>query len=74
VAAYYVNFAARPSALGGVVAEDMGEVLPRGSGVLVEAVAPWHPPSASPGPRTRVAVLGEDPLHSNLPFWVFGPT
>src|SRR2546427_9080455 len=38
---------------------------------LVEAVAPWQPPSALPGPRTRVVVLGEEPLHSNLPFWGF---
>ena len=37
--------------------------------VLAEAVAPWHPPSALR--KTKVAAIGEDPLHSNLPFWGF---
>jgi len=69
---YYVNFPRDHPLYGGVVAEDMGEVLREADLVfLVEAVAPWHPPSALPGPRTRVAVLGEEPLHSNLPFWGF---
>jgi len=69
---YYVNFPRDHPLYGGVVAEDMGEVLREADLVfLVEAVAPWHPPSALPGPHTRVAVLGEDPLHSNLPFWGF---
>ena len=50
----------------------MGEALREADLVfLVEAVAPWHPPSALPAPRARVAVLGEEPLHSNLPFWGF---
>ena len=69
---YYVNFPRDHPLYGGVVAEDMGEALREADLVfLVEAVAPWHPPSALPGPRTRVAVLGEEPLHSNLPFWGF---
>jgi acetolactate synthase I/II/III large subunit len=33
------------------------------------AVAPWHPPSAAPGPSTKVAVLDDAPLHPHLPFW-----
>src|SRR5207302_7437257 len=71
---YYVNFPREHPLYGGVVAEDMGEVLRESDLVfLVEAVAPWHPPSALPGPRARVAVLGEDPLHSNLPFWGVRP-
>jgi acetolactate synthase-1/2/3 large subunit len=37
--------------------------------LLVEAVAGWHPPSALR--NTKVAALGEDPLHSHLPFWGF---
>src|SRR3989441_11850641 len=69
---YYVNFPRDHPLYGGVVAEDMGEALREADLVfLVEAVAPWHPPSALPGPRTRVAVLGEEPLHSNPPFWGF---
>jgi acetolactate synthase-1/2/3 large subunit len=38
---------------------------------LVESVGPWHPPSALPAAGTRVAVLGEDPLHARVPFWGF---
>src|SRR2546427_12217784 len=69
---YYVNFPRDHPLYGGVVAEDMGEALREADLVfLVEAVAPWHPPSALPGPRTRGVVLGEEPLHSNLPFWGF---
>src|SRR5256886_8389270 len=52
---YYVNFPRDHPLYGGVVAEDMGEVLREADLVfLVEAVAPWHPPSALPGPRPRV--------------------
>jgi acetolactate synthase I/II/III large subunit len=36
---------------------------------LLAAVAPWHPASAAPGPSTRVAVLGDSPLHPHLPYW-----
>src|SRR6266542_4552173 len=36
---------------------------------LLDAVAPWHPPSAAPGPTTKVAVLSDEPLRSHLPFW-----
>ncbi|TMI05315.1 MAG: hypothetical protein E6H43_00585 [Betaproteobacteria bacterium] len=69
---YYVNFPREHPLYGGVVAEEMGEALREADLVfLVEAVAPWHPPSALPAPRARVAVLGEEPLHSNLPFWGF---
>src|SRR4029077_20597740 len=34
-----------------------------------ECVMPWHPPSSLPKPGTKVFVLGEDPLRSNLPYW-----
>jgi acetolactate synthase-1/2/3 large subunit len=36
--------------------------------LLLEAVSPWHPPSALPGPQTKVAALASDPLQSRLPF------
>src|SRR2546426_5975265 len=69
---YYVNFPRDHPLYGGVVSQDMEEVLREADLVfLVEAVAPWRPPSALPGPRTRGGVLGEEPLHSNLPFWGF---
>src|SRR5437879_3411270 len=46
---YYVNFPRDHPLYGGVVAEDMEEVLREADLVfLVEAVAPWHPPSALP--------------------------
>jgi acetolactate synthase-1/2/3 large subunit len=69
---YYVNFPRTHPLYGGVAATEMPELLSDVDLVfLVEAVAPWHPPSSLPGPNTRVAVLGEDPLHSRLPFWGF---
>jgi len=36
---------------------------------LLAAVAPWHPPSSAPGPATRVVVLSDDPVRSDIPFW-----
>jgi thiamine pyrophosphate-dependent acetolactate synthase large subunit-like protein len=38
---------------------------------LLSAVAPWHPSSAGPGPDTRIAVLDENPLRTELPYWGF---
>ncbi|MCC6608081.1 MAG: thiamine pyrophosphate-binding protein [Burkholderiales bacterium] len=67
----YVNFP-RAHPLYGGVAADMSAVLAEADLVfLVEAVAPWHPPSALPAPGTRVVVLGEEPLHPRLPAWAF---
>ena len=68
---YYVNFPRTHPLYGGIVHEEArrpfagGRDLPRRGG---GAVAP-----AVPAPRdgTRVLVLGEDPLHSRLPFWGF---
>jgi acetolactate synthase-1/2/3 large subunit len=69
---YYVNFPRAHPLYGGIVAEDMPDALaPADVIFLVESVAPWHPPSAAPREGTRVLVLGEDPLHSRLPFWGF---
>ena len=68
----YVNFPRTHPLYGGVAATEMPELLKDMDLVfLVEAVAPWHPPSSLPGPSTKVVVLGEDPLHSRLPFWGF---
>jgi acetolactate synthase-1/2/3 large subunit len=67
---YYVNFPRRHPLYGGVVSDGMADLLRDADAVLlVESVAPWHPPSALPNPDLRVLVLGEDPLQSRLPFW-----
>jgi acetolactate synthase-1/2/3 large subunit len=69
---YYVNFPRTHPLYGGILAEDMPGALSQADVILlVEAVAPWHPPSAAPRDGTRVLALGEDPLHSRLPFWGF---
>ena len=66
----YVNFPRAHPLYGGIVVEDMPDALAQADVVfLVESVAPWHPASAAPRDGTRVLVLGEDPLHSRLPFW-----
>ena len=68
----YVNFPRTHPLYGGVAATAMPDLVHDTDLVfLVEAVAPWHPPSSLPGPGTKVVVLGEDPLHSRLPFWGF---
>lgn len=38
---------------------------------LVGAIAPWHPASRGPAPHARVAVLDENPLRVELPYWGF---
>lgn len=66
----YVNFPRHHALYAGVATEPLNEVVKSADFVLLaEAVAPWHPPSAVTG--VPVAALGEDPLHSNLPFWGF---
>jgi acetolactate synthase-1/2/3 large subunit len=37
--------------------------------LLLGAIAPWHPPSAGPKPGGRVAILAENPLRPELPYW-----
>lgn len=67
---YYVNFPRDHPLYGGVVVDDMTAALaPADVVFLVESVAPWHPASALPRDGARVLVLGEDPLHSRLPYW-----
>jgi len=69
---YYANFPRTHPLYGGIAAEDLPDALAEADAIfLVEAVAPWHPPSAAPRAGTRVLVLGEDPLRSRLPFWGF---
>jgi acetolactate synthase I/II/III large subunit len=66
----YVNFPKDHALYAGVAVEPVPELLKQADFILLaEAVAGWHPPSAIRG--TRVAALGEDPLHSHLPYWGF---
>jgi acetolactate synthase-1/2/3 large subunit len=37
--------------------------------LLVATVAPWYPASSGPMPGARVAVLDENPLRIDLPYW-----
>jgi len=37
----------------------------------VETVVPVHPPALLSDSRARIAFLGEDPLHTHLPYWGF---
>ena len=39
--------------------------------LLLGVVAPWHPASKKLNPVTRVAVLSDNPLRSDLPYWGF---
>ncbi|HEU4353143.1 MAG TPA: thiamine pyrophosphate-dependent enzyme [Burkholderiales bacterium] len=63
---YYFNFPREHPLYGGVVNDAVPEC---DAVVLVDAVLPWHPPSAVK--NIRVFVLGEDPLRSKLPYWGF---
>src|SRR5262249_7421698 len=66
----YVNFPRDHALYAGVAVEPLNAIVKEADFVLLaEAVAPWHPPSALRS--TRVATLGEDPLHQHLPFWGF---
>ena len=70
MAADYVNFPRDHPLYAGVAVENMQVLVDEADAVLLaECVMPWHPPSSLPGAGTKVAVLGEDPLRSNLPFW-----
>ncbi|HEY6992629.1 MAG TPA: thiamine pyrophosphate-binding protein [Xanthobacteraceae bacterium] len=37
--------------------------------LLIATIAPWHPASMGPSAGARVAVLDENPLRGDLPFW-----
>jgi acetolactate synthase I/II/III large subunit len=67
---YYVNFPRDHPLYAGVAVENMKSLVDEADAVLLaECVMPWHPPSSLPKPGTKVFVLGEDPLRSNLPYW-----
>jgi acetolactate synthase-1/2/3 large subunit len=66
----YVNFPRDHALYAGVAVDPVHDLLKQADFILLaEAVAGWHPASALRA--TRVAALGEDPLHSHLPFWGF---
>ena len=66
-AAGYVNFPREHSLHAGF---DAAPVLADADFVLVlEAKAPWHPLSANPKPGARIAILSENPLRPELPYW-----
>jgi acetolactate synthase-1/2/3 large subunit len=66
----YVNFPRDHPLYAGVAVEPLNDVVKEADFILLaECVAPWHPPSALRG--TKVASLGEDPVHAHLPFWGF---
>jgi len=66
----YVNFPRDHPLYAGVAVEPVHDLVRDADFIfLAEAVAGWHPASAVRG--TKVAALGEDPLHSHLPFWGF---
>ena len=64
----YVNFPRRHPLYAGIVLEPE-QIKDADAVLLVEAVLPWHPPSALTD--KKVLVLGEDPLHPRLPYWGF---
>ncbi|OGQ83531.1 MAG: hypothetical protein A3G40_15395 [Deltaproteobacteria bacterium RIFCSPLOWO2_12_FULL_57_22] len=65
----YLNFPRNHPLHGGY---DPEEYLQEADAVfLLGAMVPWHPPSKGPGPGVKVAVLGENPLRAELPYWGF---
>lgn len=67
---YYFNFPRDHPLYGGVVTDRMVELAGEADALLlVDAVLPWHPPSALPRAGQKVFALGEDPLRSKLPYW-----
>src|SRR5262249_14224982 len=67
----YANFP-RTHELYGGAAPDMKALLEESDLLFcVETVSPAHPPAILSGSKARVAFLGEDPLHTNLPYWGF---
>jgi acetolactate synthase-1/2/3 large subunit len=67
---YYVNFPRTHPLSGGVAYDEMPALLADADAVfLVESVLPWHPPSRITD--KKILALGEEPLHTRLPFWGF---
>lgn len=69
--ASYVNFPRTHPLHGGLgqLAHLSGYLKEADVVCLVATVAPWHPPSAAPGPGTKVVVLDDHPFHPDLPYW-----
>jgi acetolactate synthase-1/2/3 large subunit len=67
----YVNFP-RTHPLYGGGAPDMKQLLEEVDMLFcIETVVPAHPPAILSASKARIAFLGEDPLHSHLPYWGF---
>jgi acetolactate synthase I/II/III large subunit len=67
----YANFP-RAHPLYGGMGPDMKGLLGESDLLFcVETVVPAHPPALLSTSRARVAYLGEDPLHTHLPYWGF---
>jgi acetolactate synthase I/II/III large subunit len=67
----YANFP-RAHPLYGGLAPDMKALIEETDLLLcVETVVPAHPPALLSQSKARVAFLGEDPLHTPLPYWGF---
>jgi len=67
----YMNFPRKHPLYGGV-APDMKDLLEESDLLLcVETVVPAHPPALLTRSKARMAFLGEDPLHTHLPYWGF---
>src|SRR6267142_6162404 len=65
----YANFP-RMHPLYGGVAPDMKALLEETDLLFcVETVVPAHPPALLSASKARVVFLGEDPLHTHLPYW-----
>jgi acetolactate synthase-1/2/3 large subunit len=51
------------------------EFLPESDAILLlGVVAPWHPASKKLAPGTKLAVLSDNPLRSDLPYWGYPVT
>jgi acetolactate synthase-1/2/3 large subunit len=67
----YANFP-RAHPLYGGVAPDMKALLAESDLLFcVETVVPAHPPALLAQSKARMVALGEDPLHTHLPYWGF---
>jgi acetolactate synthase-1/2/3 large subunit len=67
----YVNFPRTHPLYGGAAPEMKALLDDTDLLFCVETVAPAHPPAILSASKARIAFLGEDPLHSHLPWWGF---
>src|SRR5882672_4312935 len=67
----YANFPRAHPLYGGVGPDMKGLLEETDLLFCVETVVPVHPPALLSGSGARVAFLGEDPLHTHLPYWGF---